>query len=110
MRAMTMANHIINKCYNDGKPVNNIRLNLILWLMSKDYLKERPYPLFCDDEVLLDGAFPKFKDVYYRFCSYGERPIGKVPEECVAYSNFLETMIWFYNQKHTQELLRLATN
>lgn len=108
MKATQLARHIINSCVVYGKPINNLRLNLMMYLLQKDHLQKQQRALF-NDEVLVGKAFPIIADVYQQYCHYGSLPILRVSEECVAYSEIIDNRISFYNELTTRELHSLAT-
>lgn len=68
--AVKVAKYIVNKCTADGEPISNLKLQRILYLLQKQYLKEENRVLFSDDiEAWQFG--PVVPEVYYKYCGYG---------------------------------------
>lgn len=73
--AMAVANYIINKCYQDNKPVSNLQLQKLLYFAWIGYYKKTKKTLFWD--AICAWQFgPVVPEVYYEYCVYGGRPIN----------------------------------
>lgn len=111
MKALRLAHYIINKCVVLGKPINNLRLNLMLYLMHKDCLQKYIEPLF-EDEVIVGKGFPKIQEVYWEYCCYGALRIYSAKVDLlhpIRRIDFVKNRIEFYNELTTKELCALAT-
>lgn len=73
--AMSVADYIINKCYEEDKPVSNLQLQKILYFTWIDYFKQTRKTLFWDTFCAWQFG-PVIPDVYYEYCVYGGRPIN----------------------------------
>lgn len=73
--AIDVADYIINKCYNDEKPISNLQLQKILYFAWIEYYNKMHKPLFIDNICAWQFG-PVVPDVYYEYCVYGGRPIN----------------------------------
>jgi len=73
--AKEIANYIINKCYEENKPVSNLQLQKLLYFMWTDYYRRTGKPLFTDN-ICAWQLGPVVPGVYYEYCAYGGRPIN----------------------------------
>lgn len=103
--AMGVAKYIIHKCQVDGKPISNLKLNCILYLLQKYWLTEFNESLF-DDDFVVRSFGPCILDVYHKFCIYGAQPIWFVsyPQQELAinsdYKNVIDKIV---DEKRTLE-------
>lgn len=74
--AIDIANYIVDKCDESGHRINNLKLQYILFLLQKIYLKETGYPLFSDD-ICAWHFGPCVPNVYYTFCMFAEQGIKR---------------------------------
>lgn len=73
--AMEVADYIINKCYEEDKPVSNLQLQKVLFFAWIDYYKQIGKSLFGD--LFCAWQFgPVIPIVYHEYCVYGGRPIN----------------------------------
>lgn len=73
--ALEIAQYIINKCINSGKPVSNLQLQKILYYVQGEYMKENNgEPLFEDDIVAWQYG-PVVSEVYYHYNIYSSSAI-----------------------------------
>lgn len=68
--AADVAKLIINSGIKENSPVSNWQLQRILYILQKEWLKNRSRPLFKEEIVAADFG-PKIHEVYGRFCGYG---------------------------------------
>lgn len=67
--ALTVARYVINKCFEEGKPVTNLRLQKLLY-----FIQGMSY--FVKKEALLKEDFhawqygPVIPEVYFEYCGY----------------------------------------
>lgn len=73
-RAIDVANYIVDSCDKDGHKINNLKLQYILFLLQKIYLKETDCPLFFDD-ICAWPFGPCVPNVYYEFCAFAGQGI-----------------------------------
>lgn len=75
LSAMDIADYIVNKCIDDGKPISNLQLQKILYFCQRAYGQQTHKPLFDDDfEAWKYG--PVIPDIYKTFSLYGGRKIN----------------------------------
>jgi uncharacterized phage-associated protein len=72
---MAVANYIINKGYEDKKPVSNLQLQKMLYFAWIDYYKQTKRHIFWDSICAWQFG-PVVPEVYYEYCAYGGRPIN----------------------------------
>ncbi len=73
--AMAIANYIITRCYEKGKPISNLQLQKILYFTWVDYFKETNKTLFGDNMCAWQFG-PVVPEVYDEYCAYGGIPIN----------------------------------
>lgn len=71
--ALDIAKHIINRCNEDGRPINNLQLNCMLYILRQRLLREGKHAFFDDFKARQFG--PVVPNVYYHFCHYAAMPI-----------------------------------
>lgn len=69
MKAIDLVGHIAEYSENIGKPVNNLRLQGLLYFIHKESMNEYLSPVFEDNFNVWD-SFPVLADVYYEFSIY----------------------------------------
>lgn len=78
--AITIAKYILRKCTLQGKPLTNIKLQKMLFMIQKEYLK---YCNLCFYENIEAWKFgPCVPKVYYRYCGCGAMPIRLERDNC----------------------------
>lgn len=76
MKAIELAQFIVNKCICDGHPITNMQLQYILFCIQREYLK-RGLVLFNDDfEAWTFG--PVIPEIFYHYSGFGAMPIDMV--------------------------------
>lgn len=73
----TLADYIINYSCIIDKPVTNLYLNKILFIIQAEYYKEYNRLLFHDKFVNWEFG-PVIENVYYKYSSYGSLPIQQI--------------------------------
>lgn len=68
--AQEMANYIVGKCIDDGFPIDNFKLQQLLWILQVDHLATYHTPIISDSFQAWRFG-PVISDVYYHFCGYG---------------------------------------
>lgn len=74
--ALTIAMYIINKCFEEGAPVTNLRLQKLLY-----FIQGRNYML--QGQCLIEEDFfawpygPVIPEIYFKFCGYSGAPIRR---------------------------------
>lgn len=67
---MSLAQYILYKCKSNGKPINNLQLQKILYFIQGEHLAQKGMPLFNKDfEAWKYGA--TIRSVYSKYCGYG---------------------------------------
>lgn len=73
--AIDIAKYIINKCTVDKKPISNLQLQGILYVLQRSELQATGQSLFNDNiEAWKFGTV--VPEVYYRFCGFGSMDIA----------------------------------
>ena len=80
-KALDIAKYIVTKCYNDGKPITNLKLQKILFYVQRKYLNAGKQAFSDNIEAWMYG--PVVSDVYYNYCSSGAMPILNVDENAI---------------------------
>lgn len=72
--AVDLAEYVVKKCFDEGKPISNLQLQKILYHIQYMFLTKKNYCAFEDDiEAWKFG--PVTPNAYYRFCGSGGMPI-----------------------------------
>ncbi len=67
--ALEIAKYVITKCYDDGEPISNLKLQKILYYMQKEYINKFGRLLF--KEMIEAWKFgPTIPAVYYKYSTY----------------------------------------
>ena len=74
--AMDVAKYIVTYCYENGKPISNLKLQKMMYFTWVDYYRETGNPLFLDD-ICAWKLGPVVPEVYYGFCPYAAAPIRR---------------------------------
>lgn len=74
--ALEIAKYIISYCTRKKSPINNLKLQQLLYYAWIDYYKETSKELF-PDRIFAWQAGPVIPEIYYEFCSYAGKPIAK---------------------------------
>ena len=72
--ALEIAKYIISKCFKEGVPVTNLRLQKLLYFILLESYK-RIFRLMLDDDMYAWQFGPVVPDVYYEYNMYGGSPI-----------------------------------
>ena len=73
MKAIELAQYIVNKCIYDGHPITNMQLQNILFCIQKDYLQHGRIAFNDDFEAWTFG--PCIPEVFYHYSGFGAMPI-----------------------------------
>ncbi len=73
--AIDVAKHIINYCYDQNKPISNLKLQKILYFAWIDYYNETGGIYLFHDDICAWKFGPVVPKVYDRFCHYVGMPI-----------------------------------
>ena len=76
--AVMLARYVIVKCIEDQQPINNIRLQEILYCIQRHFLKQNRVAFY--DRFLAWAFGPVIPNVYYQFCNCGAAAID-IPQE-----------------------------
>lgn len=72
--AMSVADYMINRCYELKKPISNLQLQKMLYFLWVEYYRETGNSLFLDSIYAWQFG-PVVPNVYYEYCVYGGIPI-----------------------------------
>lgn len=72
--ALDVAMYIIDRCYNDGHPVTNLRLQKLLYFVQGVSYQQRNKRLF-DNDFYAWPYGPVIPEVYFQYCGYAGVPI-----------------------------------
>lgn len=71
MKAINIAQYVIDKCTKENKSISNLQLQKILYYIQGEWLKlNQKVPLF-DDDICAWKFGPVVPDIYYTYCGYG---------------------------------------
>lgn len=76
-KALDVAKYIITYCFNQNKPISNLKLQKILYFLWVDFYKQTQKSLF-KENICAWQLGPVVPEVYYEFCSYAGLPITKM--------------------------------
>lgn len=85
--ALTIAKYIINKCFNDGKPVTNLRLQKLLY-----FIQGMSY-VFTGNALIRENFHawqygPVIPEIYFKYCGYIGDPLRlRYEVDCIADSD-----------------------
>lgn len=72
--ALTIAMYVISKCFNEGSPVTNLRLQKLLYFIQLESYRKNGSSFF-KDELYAWQFGPVIPSVYYEYNMYGGSPI-----------------------------------
>lgn len=72
--ALTIAMYIINRCFEEGAPVTNLRLQKLLYFIQLESYRRNSRFMFEDDMYAWQFG-PVVPSVYYEYNMYGGSPI-----------------------------------
>ena len=75
--ALDVAKYIITRCYEQGNPISNLKLQKILYFLWADFYRETRRYLFFDD-ICAWQLGPVVPKVYYEYCPHAGRPIFNI--------------------------------
>lgn len=110
--AEDIARYTVDKCYRDGKPISNLQLQKMLYLLQVVFLKVFRMLLFSEEfEAWPYG--PVLRSIYIEFSEYGGSPIResfdmksfKIEREHAA---FLDEGIEFLRRRSPWDLVRIS--
>lgn len=73
-RALTVAEHIINRCNKLGRPISNLKLQKILYFVQAEFLVATGHVCFAEEIEAWDFG-PVVPVVYHRYKVYGSASI-----------------------------------
>ena len=68
--SINIAKYVLRKCVLDGKPINAIHLQHIMYRLQAHFLQVERYALF-DENFLARITGPVLDDIARRYCGYG---------------------------------------
>ena len=104
-KVQDIAKYVITCSERIGKPISNLQLQPILYLLWKKYYFQTQQVLFDDDYFFAWKFAPVIPSVYYEYYMYGAYPINlnlmeKFDEEKIPISTRLFIFHWLKNNKH----------
>lgn len=103
IKALVLAQYIINKSIQDGEPISNLQLQKILYFLQVQYYHITGEFLISDDFYAWQYG-PVIPDVYYKYCGYGGFKI--LSESTIDYH--IENDIMNFVDKEIQPLRNLS--
>lgn len=68
-KVLDLAKYVINKCIEIEKPINNLKLQKVIYYIQGNFLSQLGYPAFKED-ILAWRHGPVAPDVYYEYNFY----------------------------------------
>lgn len=85
-RALDVANYVVRKSMQDGRPISNLQLQKILYYIQVYFIQTEHRALFSDEiEAWKHG--PVVRSVYNRYCVFGAADIYEVEKTTVRFSD-----------------------
>lgn len=72
--AIDVAEYIVARCANSGRPVTNLQLQKIMYYVQLNFLRTYDKCIFEDDILALRHG-PAVKEVYYKYNIWGRNEI-----------------------------------
>lgn len=79
--AIDIANYIINKCIDLGRPITNLQLQKILYYVQGEFIKKTGGQELFDNEISAWQYGPVIPDVYFEFNIYSSSDINTKCDE-----------------------------
>lgn len=76
MKALNVADYIINKCIDFGKPISNFKLQEFMFFVHLDFLRKTGKKLITDEKFQAWGWGPTIKSVYDKFRIFGSNALS----------------------------------
>lgn len=107
--AKTISKYVLAYCVERGKPINNFKLQEILYLLWSDYYKKTKKELFSETFCAWKIG-PVVPEIYYEFCQYGALTISLRFDVSIDApdSNIINEIIEHYLPKKIYELVTLS--
>lgn len=89
IKGIMLAKYIVTRCMNDRRPINNLKLNKIIFIIQREYAKRYDKKLI-DDDFTAKPFGSVVPDVYEYFFMNGSMDIIDIfKEECGEITNIL---------------------
>jgi uncharacterized phage-associated protein len=75
-----ISDYIIHRCLKQGKYINNVRLQKLIFAIQEWFMEKYSESLF-EDKIELWALGPIFRMQYERFLKFGTNPINEDPGE-----------------------------
>ena len=104
---LELSKYIICKFISYNKPLNNINLQKVLYLIQKRHLQNDLIAFKEDFEIYKN--FLIIEDVYYEWCYYGVMPITRIQEynTSIEYSSLVDDILTEFYKLSDKERLYL---
>ena len=96
-KALYYAYYVVERCAANNKPISNLTLQKVLYMIQKEYIREFHKGLFKDNiEAWKFG--PCIPEVYYHYCCHGAMPIvvydekNKIPS-CIKNDKYIQDLM-----------------
>lgn len=111
-KAIDIAKYCVYKTNSLNKPISNLELQILLYVLQQNHSEKYHKPMFYDN-IEIAGHFPRIENVYYHFAGYGAMPIepctsilkkyekSPLSETCLCVIN--ETIPQFINSSMTEK-------
>lgn len=111
--AIDIANYIINKSIEIGEPINNLKLQKLLYFSQIEYFCKNNKWLFNDNITATDYG-PKVKSVYDTFLRYAALNITMKREENISFpkdvTEILDHVVTKYKKCSAFDLVEITKN
>lgn len=108
-KARDVAQYIVNYFIKKGAPINNLRLQKLLYFAWINYYKTKREPLFGESFIAWPLG-PVLPEAYYEFCAYGSEPISRAREvSSVGFdAHVVNRGLEFFGKFDTDELIEMS--
>ena len=74
MKALDLAQYIVNKCIQDNHPISNLQLQKIMFFIQKEFLQNN-FGIAFEDRIEAWQFGPVVPITYSKYCCFGGMPI-----------------------------------
>ena len=105
-KAQEVAKYVVGECTRNGKPVDNMKLQKMLYFLWIDYYKHTGKKLF-NDEIQAWKYGPVVPAVYWKYRTFIADPICLTESNAISQNdaNILSPFIMAYNERNVGSLV-----
>jgi len=109
VNAVELSKYIVSKCNKDDRPITNVVLQCLLYIIQEYFLSCDMIAFFDDFEAWTFGAV--IPNSYYYFCGFGAMPITNTYDIGIQhrYKGFVDLIIDTYRERNPYELFDRIT-